>query len=107
MYWFPESSALTVNVGFKGTSWSKDDFNSRWFPEHKCGQAPSDHWGSLQSAGEHTLQVVVVVVSRDVRDLVGWLEIWVEVERFPRALALKSAQDLCSCVELSLPIVCT
>lgn len=73
MYWFPESSALTVNVGFKGTSWSKDDFNSRWFPEHKCGQAPSDHWGSLQSAGEHTLQVVVVVVSRDVRERSGRL----------------------------------
>lgn len=51
-----ERPALTVNVGFKGTSWSEDDFNSRWFPEYKCGQTPSDYWGSLQSAGECTLE---------------------------------------------------
>lgn len=31
-----ESPTLTVDIGFKGTCWSKDDFNSRWFPEYKC-----------------------------------------------------------------------
>lgn len=44
-----ESSALTLNLGCKGTSWSEDDFDPRWIPEHKRGQTAPDHWRPLQS----------------------------------------------------------
>lgn len=50
-----ESSALTLNLGCKGTGWSEDDFNPRWIPEHKRGQTAPDHWRPLQSTGERTL----------------------------------------------------